>query len=292
MKFLIFLILTLIFSCSTTNKKMSEARKSHWPSKNWYYQLQNINLSQLEQRSDSLLVIDYSKDGSEKNKFSLVDIARLKKNNNVVISYLSIGEAEKYRYYYKKMSKKLLIKENKSWKGNFIVKFWDERWKKIIYKDTDSYLKRIMAEDFDGVYLDIVDCFENFSPQPELEKKAVLMADFIRELSLEAKKLNPRFKIIIQNGTHIIQYLENKDQFLSAIDGVGVEDIYFNGDKEHDNIRVDETFLLNIFKFYKNKSIPIYSVEYLKNQQKIDQYYSFAARDDLIPLVRSRSLAD
>ena len=54
----------------------------------------------------------------------------------IVISYLSIGEAEDYRGYWKKeWSKKWpkwIVKENPDWKGNYIVKYWNSEWKNVI----------------------------------------------------------------------------------------------------------------------------------------------------------------
>ncbi len=85
----------------------------------------------------------------------------------LVLSYLSIGEAEDYRYYWKDPWKKnpppFLAKENPEWKGNYKVKFWMGEWKEIIAGREDgrgfktSYLKKILDAGFDGVYLDIVD---------------------------------------------------------------------------------------------------------------------------------------
>lgn len=84
-----------------------------------------------------------------------------------VISYLSIGEAEDYRYYWhqtwKKNPPEFLEKENPEWEGNYKVKYWKEEWKEIICGRTDStgleksYLKRIIDAGFDGVYLDVLD---------------------------------------------------------------------------------------------------------------------------------------
>ena len=40
--------------------------------------------------------------------------------------------------------------------------YWNEDWQKIIYKNNDSYLNKILEANFDGVYLDIIDGFEYF----------------------------------------------------------------------------------------------------------------------------------
>lgn len=87
----------------------------------------------------------------------------------LVIAYMSIGEAEDYRYYWKEEWEtnppSWLLEENPDWPGNYRVKYWDENWQSIIYGNDDSYLKKIIDAGFDGVYLDVVDAFEYFEDQ-------------------------------------------------------------------------------------------------------------------------------
>lgn len=79
---------------------------------------------------------------------------------------MSIGEAENYRYYWQKAWKlhrpKWLDRVNPDWAGNYKVRYWNPEWQKIICGDGDSYLNRILAAGFDGVYLDIIDAFEYY----------------------------------------------------------------------------------------------------------------------------------
>ncbi|MGY5351266.1 endo alpha-1,4 polygalactosaminidase [Wenyingzhuangia sp. IMCC45533] len=95
------------------------------------------------------------------------DIAylKLKKNGAIrkVIAYMNIGSIESYRYYwnskwnYKKTSwikKKYEGYEDERW-----VNYWDENWKNIIFKSKNSYLSKILAAEFDGVYLDNVEAY-------------------------------------------------------------------------------------------------------------------------------------
>jgi cysteinyl-tRNA synthetase, unknown class len=85
----------------------------------------------------------------------------------LVLAYLSIGEAEEYRYYWKPEWKRngpsFLELENPEWKGNYKVKYWTDEWKEIICGRPDgrgfsgSYLKKIIDAGFDGVYMDVLD---------------------------------------------------------------------------------------------------------------------------------------
>jgi len=84
----------------------------------------------------------------------------------LVISYMSIGEAEDYRFYWQsswdKKPPSWLAGENPAWPGNYKVRYWEPVWQDIILGSPDSYLDRIIAMGFDGVYLDIIDGFEYF----------------------------------------------------------------------------------------------------------------------------------
>ena len=99
-------------------------------------------------------------------EFSADEIEQLHNKANggkrMVIAYMSIGEAEDYRYYWqaewKRGNPSWLDKENPKWKGNYKVKYWNAEWQEIIF----DYLSRITNAGFDGVYLDIIDAFEYY----------------------------------------------------------------------------------------------------------------------------------
>ncbi len=101
---------------------------------------------------------------------SSADITSLKTKSNggsrLVIAYMSIGEAEDYRYYWQtaweKKPPSWMAGENPNWPGNYKVRYWDSGWQAVIYGNDSSYLKKIIDAGFDGVYLDIIDAFEYF----------------------------------------------------------------------------------------------------------------------------------
>lgn len=102
--------------------------------------------------------------------FTSEEIQQLKQKANggkrLVICYMSIGEAENYRYYWnpawRTQKPDWLERANPQWPGNYKVRYWNPDWQSIICGPGDSYLNRILAVGFDGVYLDIVDAFEYF----------------------------------------------------------------------------------------------------------------------------------
>lgn len=106
----------------------------------------------------------------DEQEFTSADIRDLGNKSNggkrLVVAYMSIGEAEDYRYYWNSdwetNPPSWLKGENPNWEGNFKVEYWDTNWQQIIFGNDTSYVKKILDAGFDGVYLDIIDAFEYF----------------------------------------------------------------------------------------------------------------------------------
>lgn len=142
--------------------------------KNFLYLLNPSSFSSKQEIIDSisitnydLLIIDMFFDNQP---FTSQEIDLLKIKNNgarrLVICYMSIGEAEDYRYYWNTAwginPPDWLAAENPDWPGNYKVKYWMQDWQNIIFGNDNSYTKKIIDAGFDGVYLDIIDAFEYF----------------------------------------------------------------------------------------------------------------------------------
>ena len=99
--------------------------------------------------------------------FTQSEIAQLKTKANggsrKVISYMNIGAAESYRYYWKDNWKlhhpRWLKKPYDGYEDEIWVKFWKNDWENIIYKEDNSYLDKIIDAGFDGVYLDNIEAY-------------------------------------------------------------------------------------------------------------------------------------
>lgn len=115
-----------------------------------------------------LLIMDlFFNDGAA---FTPVELNQLKNKANgakrLVVAYMSIGEAENYRYYWQtdwdQNKPSWIGAENPDWAGNFKVEYWRPEWQHIIFGNDNSYLKKIADAGFDGTYLDIIDAYEYY----------------------------------------------------------------------------------------------------------------------------------
>lgn len=124
-------------------------------------------LTALENSRHDVIIMDLF---YEDEMLTAADIARLQNKpqggRRLVIAYMSIGQAESYRWYWKNAwnvnAPSFLLQEDPSWVDNYYVRYWDPNWQSIIMYGSDSYLHRITSSGFDGVYLDIVNAFEYF----------------------------------------------------------------------------------------------------------------------------------
>lgn len=98
------------------------------------------------------------------------DIAKIHYKPNgsrrLVAAYMSVGEAEDYRPYWQEAWRNdppnWLWKANGDWEGSYRVKYWSKEWQQMLMGTPQSYLDKILASGFDGVFLDVVDVFYAF----------------------------------------------------------------------------------------------------------------------------------
>ncbi len=250
----------------------------------WGYQLQRLQLTQVPAAVD-VLVVDYSRDGTDGRALRAHEVAALQKRPNgsrrVVLSYLSIGEAETYRYYWKPWWRvsppPWLGPENPNWKGNFKVRFWDPAWQAMIV-DTPpaqgqefwlrlwrflspaptSYLDRIVDAGFDGIYLDRIDAFEQ--PADVRANARADMIAFVTAISQHAKKRKPGFLVVAQNAEDLL----TEATYRRAIDGVAKEDLYYGeGGDGVPNPPNETRHSIALLNRAKADGKPVFTVEYL-----------------------------
>lgn len=236
----------------------------HKEIQSWAYQLQKPQLANLAESPYDLLVIDYSKDGSDPKRFSAKDIEVLHKFKKTVLCYFSIGEAEEYRFYWQKEWKdnppRFLGPENPNWAGNYKVKYWREDWWESSLR---PYLDRILEAGFDGVYLDIVDGYWFWHEQGmEVQATADEMVKLIKRIAdYTRKRAGNNFIICPQNGMGVFNDCspEYKEVYLETINMVGLESLLYNIHSTE-----DRNYRLKLAKELAEAGKTILAVEYIE----------------------------
>lgn len=213
----------------------------------WAYMIQGDVTTGIAGTAFDALIMDYTKDGTEDpgQGYTDAEMGSIKQSGSprLAIAYLSIGEAEDYRYYFDprwtdesvggepdRDAPDWLGKTNPDWEGNYKVRYWSDEWQQIIL----GYLDKLVEYGFDGAYLDIVDGFEYWSDPENGEGYSLSEADaaermiaLVTRIAAHARELRKGFIIIPQNGERLLAH-DTSGGYLTAIDGLGVEDLFYD----------------------------------------------------------------
>ncbi len=263
----------------------ARAGSSLTAAKNWGYQLQRVHTTLIPAPLD-ILVVDYARDEGLQEARTVDEVEALRKRpdgtNRIVLAYMSVGEAENYRFYWRRhwqyRAPSWLARENSEWKGNFHVRFWDPGWQRILM-DQDrtmldtildivmpsrkAYLDRILEAGFDGIYLDRVDAYYEGS-QERTTAEADMVA-LVGRLSTYAKQRRPGFLVVPQNGEELLQFAP----YRKSIDAVAKEDLVLGiAGAEQENTAGDLARSIQLLELAKADGKPIFVVEYAQSPNK------------------------
>ncbi|MBI3965514.1 MAG: endo alpha-1,4 polygalactosaminidase [Chloroflexi bacterium] len=260
----------------------------------WAYQLQKLDVEQVAATKFDLIVSDYSADGSEPRRFTPEQVAGLKAAvgaPRLVLAYLSIGEAEDYRYYWQQGwrpgNPSWIGPVNPRWKGNYPVEYWRPEWQRIIYGSPDAYLDKIIDAGFDGVYLDLIDAYETFERRRPSARQD--MVAFVGALARHARVTRGKsdFGIFPQNG----EPLADIPGYLEIVTGIGREDVYYGNPRDDRSSPPD--FTRNVERYldrYVAAGKLVLTIDYTQRSEQIADAYRRARQRGYVPYATVRAL--
>ena len=228
--------------------------------KSWGYQLSELDLEAALRSPFDLLVVDATTGLRGNIGFTAEQVARLKRkpdgSRRLVVSYLSIGEAEDYRTGY--FDKEYMSEEAPDW---------------------------LLELGFDGVYLDRVDVYAEVRSQcPSAADKAVA---FVERLADHARKRNPRFLVILQNAEELLRHKVMVD----AIDAVAKEDLVHSPD-DSGRLNPESEFrdIVANLNLAKTAGRTVLVVDYPRSRSGADHARQRIEAKGFIPYVAPRNL--
>jgi uncharacterized protein (TIGR01370 family) len=267
-------LLAILFLSGCTQETPSSVPASQTT---FHYQLQDASYESLKELDIDILIIDIDDAGLEKSELSALQ------ENRIVLSYLSIGEAEDYRDYWQQDWKEgypdFIDEENPEWEGNYKVRYWDPGWQDIIL----DRVQDIAEQGYDGVYLDLIDAYEYYEDKGR-DSAADEMMDFVRKISQKGRSTDPDFLIIPQNAPELYQHEEYKN----IIDGLGKEDTWYDGNRIQDTEETQHAlqFLDRAIEDRK----PVLAIDYPTEPEKICDFYERCRAHQFACTVSGREL--
>jgi cysteinyl-tRNA synthetase len=253
------------------------------------YQLQRARPDRIGETAFDLVVVSIAATGNSPDVIpALKDSSGGKK---LILCYMSIGQAENYRWYWQpdwpQNPPEWLQEADTTWAGDYWVKYWHPEWQGIIYGSPDSYLDRIIEFGFDGVYLDRVDAYWYYQEQGR-ETAAQEMVDFILDFTEYARKKVPDFGVFPQNAEELGLLFP---QYLQAVNGIGVEDLYYGYPRDHEPSPADWTAEREaILDQWVTAGKLVLTIDYTARPEQIADAYQRAWERGYVPYVTDRSL--
>ncbi len=234
-------------------------------------------------------------------------------SNKIVVAYIDIGEAEDWRYYWESWwvppssgvagnPDFLVAADPDGWEGNYPVAYWDDRWQDIIINDSNSMLKRAIADGFDGIYMDWVEAYDDTRVMARAASDGVdaptEMIAFIEAIRDTARRYNPDFLVIAQNAADLS---DDHPEYFDVIDAIAQEDLHFYGEADVEwgnhlagDIAQDaeyRDYLITKLNGYLSHDLPVFTVEY----SLIPANYNYAFTEDIalgyIPFITQTPLS-
>ncbi len=266
---------TAPISRRTTALTRIAARKKLGAAKSWAYQLKYWHMPRLEGSAFDVFVMDHAilRPRAQPRPVTPEELKITKQRGSspdrLVLAYLSIGEAESYRGYWRETWTHAetrpvwLQAENPDWANNYPVNFWDPDWQRLMFGAPEAYLDQIIAQGFDGVYLDRADVYEDLlGIEPRAE---ALMIDFITRLANYARAIAPSFLVVLQNAEELLRSAPLR----AAIDGVAKESLFYGIDNDGvpNSAGAIEASIKDL-RLAQRDGRPVFVVEYLYDAAK------------------------
>lgn len=284
----------------------------------WMYQIQGLDepgaLSALAATDYPLLVLEPGQNFSESPNNMAEIVSTLRKTpdgkERLLLAYIDIGQAEDYRTYWQPswraptvnepgIPEFLLVPDPDGWSGNFVVAYWDTRWKELWLGPT-GIVAELAEAGFDGIYLDWVEAYDDqqvieLADDSSLDE-AEEMLFFIEQLGDAGEAVHKDFLMVVQNAPYLID--KDPAWYARIVDALAVEDTWFHGDGdvEWDEERAGDLHerhegdfstpsRLSQYDEYLNLGLLVFSVDYCVSKENAAQVYRDARAKGLRPLV-------
>lgn len=194
---------------------------------------------------------------------TLVPVRYLRDKDITVLSYVSIGEVNKNRYYFQTAKKmKILLKTNPNWEGSWMVDVRNPQWGEFL---VNEYIPKLVKMGFNGLFLDTLD--SSMALEMNEPKRYKNMQKALVELIKNIKDKYPDLYIMTNRGIPLAP------QYASHVNGILGESLETDYNFEEKKYRLrskDEAkeYIGILQKVKKQFEIDIYTLDYWDPEDK------------------------
>lgn len=234
----------------------------------------------LSRRAEPDSLADYDLAILDPDLTTVDDVRKLRAGGTLSLGYVNIGEVEEWRSFADRVEPAWLLGENPHWPGHQFVDAREPGWRRLV---TDVIATRVVATEFDGLFLDMADVA---APElfPDTVPGVVALVKALRELY-------PDHLIVMNRGLFLT------DRVGADIDGLLVEGVWGRLNLEAgttDRTLVDESrqLLAGLDAFRQATGGAVFVIDYADTDSLRAHVLDSAHRAGLPVFVSRAALAD
>jgi uncharacterized protein (TIGR01370 family) len=204
----------------------------------------------------------------------------IKNKKAKLFAYISVGEIEPYRKYYKEVDKSWIVGENKDWK-TYVADIRKKEYREFLI---NKVLKNLSQ--YDGFFFDTLDSYQIALKPNEYKDYENALTEFI----IQVKKTFPDKKIILNRGFEVVPQVKD------YIDAVVAESLFYGLDTKtmkYKKMKEEDTrWLLNKLNEIKKLGVKVIVIDYVdpKNKKLQKEVAKKIYENGFIPYVTDKDL--
>ncbi|KAA5595741.1 endo alpha-1,4 polygalactosaminidase [Blastochloris sulfoviridis] len=258
----------------------------------WGCQYRNVDVAAIAKSDLDLIVLDPRPQDAEHAFIgrSACDLLRVKPNGQrrLALARLCVGETNVTRWYWPQAWRDAppawAERVNPARPGVRHVEFWQPEWQSLVFSGNASILDLILEAGYDGVVLDHVDAFMDWTERPSAQDDMVTL---VARLAAKARQARPDFLLMTQNAEGLMtrpDYLalidaHNKESLLTGLEGYG-----------RFNMPEDVVWSMSYLRQASNAGVTMFATEYLSEPAVIDTVRRQLRAWNFVPFFASPAL--
>ncbi len=139
-------------------------------------------------------------------------VQNLKAKGKILLGYVSVGEAEKYRPDYEDIrATHALLEENPNWKGHYAVDVRRPEWTQYLIQEV---IPQVIRQGFHGIFIDTLDSAEDL--EAKNPKKYAGMIKAAAEVVRTIRLNYPDLRIMVNRGFAVMPAIAGDVDYLLA----------------------------------------------------------------------------
>lgn len=204
-------------------------------------------------------------------------------SNSQFFAYVSVGEADPSRTWYKHINPDWLIADNNAWKSK-VVDLSNPEWRTFFL---DRVVEPLWEAGYRGFFLDTLDSYHLTKDSGRYPEMAAGLVQAIREI----KKRHPEARLILNRGFEVMEQVKD------VAFAVAAESLFQTADPVSGRYgsvtEKDRQWLLDRFAEVRKSGLPVISIDYVTpgNRSLARETAANIKKMDCIPWVADRALS-